>query len=205
MKKKFVWFGLCFFVTTNMLANDLILSKTGNAQLDGIYKPFVELNGAMSFIKNTQGITFKIERFKWSTDKSVVFGWIISDSNNNEYFAVTDESVQIPSQGWDVARAGVGLNVNFDLTFTSTDPLEATDLTLTNTPSLDVKVYPNPTVGVITIEAQNLQNVSLVSASGEILSSGTNNRLDLSDLPSGIYNLVILANEVKTVKRIVKR
>lgn len=188
-------------------ANDIILSKTGNAQLDGIYKPFVELNGAMSFIKNTEGVTFKIARFKWQGDgRSVVFGWLISDSNNKEYFAVTDDDPQIPAQGWDIARAGVGLNADFDLTFKANIKKQATALTLTNAPVLDIKVYPNPTLAEITVEAkEEIQKLTLTNGAGQILMTGQNNRLDLSMLPSGVYTLEIQTQGKRNVKRIVKQ
>jgi Secretion system C-terminal sorting domain len=206
MKKMLILVCLCLYTVSNALASDLILTNTGNAQLDGTYKPFEELNGAMSFIKNTEGVTFKIARFKFETNNTLVFGWTISDSNNNEYFAVTDEGTQTPTQGWDVARAGVGLNVNFDLTFRSTVQPDENFLTLTNAPSLDISVYPNPTIGEITIVTdQGLQNVSVVNLSGQVLISSQNNRIDLSGLPSGIYNLIVQTKDTKVVKRVIKK
>lgn len=195
----------CFLSTVK--ANDIILSKTGNAQLDGTYKPFIELNGAMSFIKNTEGITFKIARFKWSVNqREEAFGWLISDSNDQEYFAVTDESTQIPSQGWDIARAGVGLNAYFELTFKDGSSIQSNTLTLSNTLLSDIKVYPNPTRGEIVVDAKEMvQNLSLTNAAGQIVLSEQNNRLDLSNLPNGIYNLTIQTMGEKTVRRIIKQ
>ncbi len=195
----------CFLSTIK--ANDIILSKTGNAQLDGTYKPFVELNGAMSFIKNTEEVTFKIIRFKWMVNqRKEAFGWLISDSNGKEYFAVTDESTQIPSQGWDVARAGVGLNANFELTFKDDSSIQSNTLTLSNTLASDIKVYPNPTRGEIIVDAKEMvQNLFLTNATGQVLISHQNNRLDLSNLPNGIYNLTIQTMGEKTIRRIVKQ
>ena len=195
----------CFLL--NVEANDIILSKTGNPQLDGTYKPFIELNGAMSFIKNTEGITFKIARFKWSVNqREEAFGWLISDSNGKEYFAVTDQSTQIPSQGWDVARAGVGLNAYFDLTVKDGTSVQGNALTLSNTLASDVKVYPNPTRGEIVVDAKEMvQTLFLTNVTGQVLISQQSNRLDLSNLPNGIYNLTIQTTGEKTVRRIVKQ
>ena len=196
-----------FCLLLNVKANDVILSKTGNPQLDGTYKPFIELNGAMSFIKNTEGITFKIARFKWSVNqREEAFGWLISDSNGKEYFAVTDESTQIPSQGWDIARAGVGLNAYFDLTVKDGTSIQSNALTLSNTLSSDIKVYPNPTRGEIVVDAkETVQSLFLTNVAGQVVLSQQNSRLDLSNLPNGIYNLTIQTLGEKTVRRIVKQ
>lgn len=198
-------FMLCCGLTAT--ANEIILSKTGNAQLDGIYKPFVELNGAMSFIKNAEGVTFKIARFKWEGNRNaVIFGWLITDSDNKEYFAVTDDNTQIPSQGWDIAREGVGLNANFDLTFKASKNNNGNSFTLTNAPTLDIKVYPNPTLGEITVESkEEIQKLILTNLAGQVLMTGQNNRLDLLNLPSGVYNLEIESKSQRNVKRIVKQ
>ncbi|WP_373549016.1 T9SS type A sorting domain-containing protein [Haliscomenobacter sp.] len=191
-----ILFMFCFMFTTK--ANDIILSKTGSTQLDGTYKPFVERNGAMSFIKVTEGVTFKISRFK--------LGWMISDSNDKEYFAVTDESTQIPGQGWDVGRAGVGLNVNFDLTFRASSNAQTNAFSIANTPSLEVRIYPNPTLGAITVDTKEaIQSLSLTNLAGQALITEQANRLDLSNLPSGIYNLTIQTKGGRIVKRIVKQ
>lgn len=191
-----IFFMFCFISTTK--ANDIILSKTGSAQLDGTYKPFAERNGAMSFIKVTEGVIFKIARFK--------LGWMISDSNDKEYFAVTDESTQIPSQGWDVGRAGVGLNVDFDLTFRDSTNAQNNAFSITNAPSLEVRIYPNPTLGVITVDTKEaIQSLSLTNIAGQVLITEQANRLDLSNLPSGIYNLTVQTKGGRNVKRIVKQ
>ena len=207
MAKMLLSIILVFCCGLTAKANDIVLSKTGNTQLDGIYKPFVERNGAMSFIKNTEGVTYTIARFEWQVgEQATVFGWLISDSNNKEYYAVTEQNTQIPSQGWDIARAGVGLNANFELTFSDSINDQVSAFTLTNTPALDIKVYPNPTLGEITVSAkEDIQNLTLTNMAGQVLLTGQNNRLDLTTVPSGVYNLEIQPKDGRNVKRIVKQ
>ncbi len=207
MKKSFITIAFFFCLAFVLQAKDLILSNTGNPQLDGVYKPSLVLNGATSFSKTIEGLTFKIARFQVSDGRTgSLFGWMISDSNNKEYFAVTDASLQIPSEGWDIARAGVGLNVNFELTFRDLAGLQTQAFTMANTNASSIKVYPNPTFGEVMVEANtDIERLSLLNASGQVLKTGQDNRLDLSKLPSGIYFLSIQINGQQSLKRIVKQ
>jgi hypothetical protein len=201
-----ILFLLCLAFQSN--ASEVVLSNTGNAQLDGIYKKFVEVNGTMSFIKTTASSNIKIARFKLESTNSEVFifGWMIFDSNGKEFFAVTDESILPPAQGWDVARAGVGLNVNFEITVRDEMNAKSPSFLIANTPSMLVKLFPNPTVGEIMVEADSpIQSLTLMNASGQTLLTTQNNRLDLLDLPNGVYSLIIETNGLKTTKKVIKQ
>jgi hypothetical protein len=50
-----------------------------------------------------------------------------------------------------------------------------------------------------------VQNLFITNATGQVLLSQQSNRLDLSNLPNGIYNLTIQTIGKKTVRRIVKQ
>ena len=53
---------------------------------------------------------------------------------------------------------------------------------------LSSRVYPNPTSGVLSIDVSNFQCVYIYNMSGkEVLHTFTNNDIDLSSLPSGLY------------------
>ena len=69
----------------------------------------------------------------------------------------------------------------------------------------DVKVYPNPTSGIITVEADNIEQVRVVDMFGQVVEKRRCNRddslvLDLGHLSPSLYLL-----EVKTLDGIVKR
>lgn len=71
--------------------------------------------------------------------------------------------------------------------------------------TVEAKVYPNPTCGTITIEADNIEQVRVVDMLGQVVEDRRCNRsnnvtLDMGSLPSSIYLL-----EVKTLNGFIKQ
>ena len=71
-----------------------------------------------------------------------------------------------------------------------------------------VKVYPNPTKGIVNINVSNeilVENVSLFNSIGrEINVNVTNNQMNISSLPTGVYILNITTNQGQLTRKIVK-
>ena len=66
------------------------------------------------------------------------------------------------------------------------------DITLTEeNKDLNISIYPNPTTDFVTVDADELQSVTLTDINGKTLSSmatkGNSIRLDVSDLKAGVY------------------
>jgi len=72
--------------------------------------------------------------------------------------------------------------------------------------ALGIVVYPNPTKDVITIETRLDIQVELYDMTGKrVINESNTKRLDLSKLPSGIYNMSILYNDSRYSKRVIKQ
>ncbi len=72
--------------------------------------------------------------------------------------------------------------------------------------TLGIAVYPNPTRNVLTIETRLDIKVELYDLMGRLLINSTETRrLDLSDLPNGLYNLSITHENKRYSKQIVKQ
>ena len=73
--------------------------------------------------------------------------------------------------------------------------------------SLDYKVYPNPTKGIVTIEADLLQNIEIYDNIGRmILRKQTSNEkesIDLSVFPTGIYTIKVITENGVATKQVV--
>lgn len=67
----------------------------------------------------------------------------------------------------------------------------------------DVAIYPNPSTGRITVEANNLKQVDIYNISGILLKSTENNEIDLSKLSNGLYLVKITTNKGNTTKKII--
>lgn len=74
--------------------------------------------------------------------------------------------------------------------------------------SIKVKIYPNPTSKIISIESENIHilKAKLLNFEGRFIQKEyNNNQIDVSDLPSGVYFLELQVGESnqKIVKRVV--
>jgi hypothetical protein len=71
---------------------------------------------------------------------------------------------------------------------------------------LGIVVYPNPTKDIITIETRLDIEVELYDMIGnKVISESNVKRLDLSHLSNGLYNMVILYNDIRFSKKVIKQ
>ena len=68
----------------------------------------------------------------------------------------------------------------------------------------DIVVYPNPTVNTFTIETRLDVDVELYNMIGELIETDDIKRIDLSDKPDGVYNLIITYDKIRITKKIIK-
>lgn len=68
----------------------------------------------------------------------------------------------------------------------------------------DIFIFPNPTSGLLRIEANGLDRVDVLNQTGAVVSTGTNETIDLSPLSSGIYIIRITTQSGATIKKIMK-
>ena len=86
-----------------------------------------------------------------------------------------------------------------------------TDASISETMLIDVNVAPNPTSGLLTVSVGNATEGTIVvnSLEGKLMMeqpiNKKNTELDLSNLPIGVYMLVINSNNGTATKRIVKK
>ena len=68
----------------------------------------------------------------------------------------------------------------------------------------DIVVYPNPTANIFNIETRLDVNVELYNMIGELINTDNIKRIDLSDKPDGVYNLIITYDKIRITKKIIK-
>ena len=70
----------------------------------------------------------------------------------------------------------------------------------------NVGVYPNPANEKITIEAQNIESVSITNVMGqkvyETSVNDDNMVIDVNDFPAGIYMIHVITDEYEATKRV---
>ena len=71
---------------------------------------------------------------------------------------------------------------------------------------IDVKVYPNPTSGIVNIDGVEIRRIAVLDQVGRTVATfDDTNRIDISDLPAGIYTLYVQTSAGDTTRRVMKR
>ena len=86
-------------------------------------------------------------------------------------------------------------------------PLDPTGITEDNTPS--ISVFPNPATDFVTIEAEDLQQVTLFDMAGRMLkrisAQGDRQQLDLRELSAGTYFIMVTTENGMKKHTIIRR
>jgi len=88
--------------------------------------------------------------------------------------------------------------------------IKGTTVSISENNIAGLKVYPNPTNGMIAVNAQeNIQNIAIVNLAGQVVKTFDNNdlntQLDVSDLTAGNYILKITTDKTVGSYQIIKR
>lgn len=73
--------------------------------------------------------------------------------------------------------------------------------------SINIKIYPNPSSNYLIADVENAKNFEIIDLSGKLFIKNQNpqsNKIDISDLPKGIYCLIINANKTVYTARFLK-
>ena len=69
-----------------------------------------------------------------------------------------------------------------------------------------VRLYPNPTTGVLNIEAEEVQRVEVYDLGGRVvIRSEQPTAIDFSTVPTGVYYVKVVCQHYTTVHKVVKK
>jgi hypothetical protein len=158
----------------------------------------------------------------------VEVNWTTASEQNNDYFVVEKSQDNVNFEEIDIIYGAGNSNVILDyqaIDFNLVDGVSYYRLmqvdydgTTSYSNVVDVRnisdeafnVYPNPTNGQINIEVNEEVEITIYSMDGrmiynDLLDSNSNNRIDLSNQPKGVYVITYMANsKLRTMKLIIK-
>ena len=77
---------------------------------------------------------------------------------------------------------------------------------ITEVENANVTLYPNPVTSVLNIEAQGIQEVSVLDVNGRtVMTKQNTNRIDMSNLANGVYFVRVITTEGVSTQKIAKK
>lgn len=186
-------------------------------------------NLTLSFVLKNYSITavFAIKRYNISVSTSSSVRGTVNGGGLKTYGTSCHVSAT-PKSGWKFLcwkdSDGNQVSDNPNLTFTVTGSrtliayferksirpsldkggINSSDNTLTD--NGNIKLFPNPTTGLLTIEADDIQRIEVINMEGRTVATFSNEKyIDICHLPSGIYVIRITRAANTEQHRIVKK
>ena len=145
------------------------------------------------------------------------------DNSKDLWVALTCSTVDYPATGTDFCGDPNGsyvclrdqweliYNLNPDLQYTwmikaTTSETAPTPVSIDATEATNVVLYPNPTTSVLNIEADGVQEVSVVDLSGRTVMNVKNTKsINMSNLANGVYYVRVITNNAISSQKVIKK
>ncbi|MCF0206664.1 MAG: T9SS type A sorting domain-containing protein [Bacteroidales bacterium] len=162
-----------------------------------------EMDFSLDYKCNTQSDESFRMGFSTTTNDISAFTWV-SDITTNNPDTWTTNSVLIPAEAKYVAvhyssYDKIGLYVD-NISVTQATSIESQGET-------SVSVYPNPTSGILNIEAEGYENIEITNICGQLvrsISCNGNAQVDVTDLSNGTYIVRMSGVDGTCVRKFVK-
>jgi len=117
-------------------------------------------------------------------------------------------SADVMDKSYKVKAIYLECESEFALAANGEDAIRITNVSVGENPLSDVKLYPNPTSGLLSVEAEGMTMVSVYDLVGQCVMQMTANdgraSLDMSQMPNGVYFVKVKAAQGVAIQRVVK-
>lgn len=76
---------------------------------------------------------------------------------------------------------------------------------INNVENVTINMYPNPTTGILNINAENVKEVAVIDVDGKVVMTENSNVIDMTNLNNGVYFVRVMSAEGITISKIVKK
>ncbi|MBO4574249.1 MAG: choice-of-anchor J domain-containing protein [Bacteroidales bacterium] len=143
--------------------------------------------------RSSDGVNYSMIGYASGDETSYVDNDIVSV---NQYYKVTAVNTIAGGHHCE-SEPAMSIDGIHDYVQVTTDEVDELDV--------NVGVYPNPTSGIVNIDADDVKNVMVMNALGQKVFETTDNQIDLSQFGNGVFMLRIETENGTSVQRIVVR
>jgi len=189
-------------VTTDIFSGQITTALTGTLPTSGTSVAKIDGSGTLVLPGNNSYANVIRYHLEDSASATTLFGQVSLVRNWYEYYDYTISKLPI--------FISINLNISTPLTDISSSLLlsrnQPTTIVGINENELsNIQIYPNPVNDLLNVNSRDNFEFEVSSISGEILFEGKNEtKIDISELPSGIYLFKIISNKATKTIRFVK-
>ena len=149
-------------------------------------------------------VTYTVTAISANPDMGTVSGGGVYEAGATVTLTAT------PFDGYHFVRWNNGITTN-PYTFAVSEDVTlsaefAIDVAIEDVENMAVRLYPNPTTGILNIEAEGIQNVEIFDAVGRMVSqSDATNQIDLGPLAPGIYTIRLTLPQGTIIRKVVRK
>lgn len=149
-------------------------------------------------------VTYTVTAISANPDMGTVSGGGVYEAGATVTLTAT------PFNGYHFVRWNNGITTN-PYTFAVSEDVTlsaefAIDVAIEDVENMAVRLYPNPTTGILNIEAEGVQNVEIFDAVGRMVSqSDATNQIDLGPLAPGIYTIRLTLPQGTIIRKVVRK
>jgi len=133
-------------------------------------------------------------------------GGSFAENSSISISAVANEGYRFVRWNDDNSEAIRTITVAADATYTAYFEADGGTEDITTAESMNVKIFPNPTSGMLYVQAKGLVKIEVIDAVGHIvMSAGNTGQISLASLPNGIYSIRLFCLEGTVVRKVVKQ
>ncbi len=121
---------------------------------------------------------------------------------NSYYYCGDPNSCWTKYQGSWMTMASMGYDVTWAIKVTTGDQPNA-DINTVN--GVEINLYPNPTTGIVNIDAEGIESVEVMDMSGRVIMTSNESSIDISNLSNGVYMFRVNTVNGSSLQKVVKK
>lgn len=131
-------------------------------------------------------------------------GWAYTNNTNVSGMWLSNASGEIFADAWGYSNGPAFSNYDYYLNVTNAGNGSHNTVGINEAVAITTNIYPNPVANTLNVEADGLQEVSILDLNGRVMTTTKSSVIDMSKLSAGIYMVRVITENGTATEKIVK-